>query len=840
VTPEEWKRLRAHFDALCELPADAREAALQALDDTPELIERLRHMLAADTGKRLAEHVVEQAPAIASLVAAALDGVKEQDWIGQRLGPWRILSLAGTGGMGHVFRARRDDGRFQAEAAIKIVSSRFDAARFVQERAVLARLQHPGIARLLDGGECPDGRPFLVMEFVDGQPIDRYCAAQELPPMARLRLVLSAARAAAYAHARAVLHRDLKPDNILVDANGRVSLLDFGVAKLLDADTVDPGLTSARYFTPHYAAPEQLAGEPATTATDVFSLALVLYELLAERHPFADESSAGTGGLSRRVMTGEAIPLGRALRQRGGKVALPGNALRDLDAVLGKALQRDPQQRFASMDAFADELERILSDQPVFTRAASATERAWRWTRRHRLASSGIALGLLGIGLGTALALWQAREAGLQRDAALLEATRAERVAAFLSDVFRAPNPAQSRGSDVSARDLLERGRERIGQELSDDPVLRLRLQRVIADTYRSLGDFDPAESLLREALASAGLESKGELLSDLGWLHAFQGRFEESASRLQEAVELLRAEPREHALINALQRLATPLINLDRLDEAEAAASEALELLAQQPHPDLAQRVSLQGLLAGVAFNRGHLDEAEQRYRESLETNRELHGPRHTGVAVTLNNLATVAFRQGELERASDLYREAIAMQREFFGLDNAQVASPMGSLGLALRRLGHGEAALTTMREAGAIFSTWSGKAHRDALAARLDAAELAVLLERDARDELDYLTEHGEGIAAGSVADCRRGLLAELMAPEPDLSTAKHWIDCLDEQQAPIAVRAQARLMLAWLAPDAESIAQASAQIVQVRPRDALLDRSLQALREKSAPR
>lgn len=842
MNADDWRRLRAHFDALCELDAAERERALATLDEPDELRGRLARMLAADTGERLAEHAGAQAPALARRIGDMSGRHEDAERIGQRLGAWRITALAGSGGMGRVYRAERDDGRYEAEAAIKIVASGVEATRFLHERAVLARLQHPRIARLLDGGECADGRPFLVMEYVDGQPIDRYCDERGLAALARVELALAAARAVAYAHARAVLHRDLKPDNILVDAEGRVKLLDFGVAKLLDADdalsATDPELTSARYFTPRYAAPEQIAGEPATTATDVFALAVVLYELLTDRHPFAD--GAAEGSLSRRVMTGEALPLRQALRRSGAAPLALGNRLRDLEAVLALALQREPLLRFASMDAFADELERVLADQPVRTRPASPGERLWRWARRHRLASAALGLGLAGLTLGASLALWQAREARLQRDAALLEAARAERVAAFLSDVFRAPNPAQSRGSEVSARDLLDRGRERIASELGDDPVLRERLQRVIADTYRSLGDFAPAEELLREALASAGGAPDGELLADLGWLHAFQGRYEDSAARLQEAIALLRVDDPGQALPGALQRLATPLINLGRLDEAEASAQEALDLLAQQDHADLGQRISLQGLLAGVAYNRGRLDEAEERYREALETSRELYGATHTAVAVNLNNLATVAFRSGRLEEATELYRQAIAMQRAYFGLDNAQVASPMSSLGLALRRLGRGEEGLAFLRESAAIFSAWSGPGHGSSLAARLDALELALLLQADPQPELEYLALHGGELEPDSVPGCRSQLLQATAGPAPEVAHVAAWADCLDEKQGAMAFRATARLLLARLAPDPARIQAAAELIEAIAPRDASLDAALAALRaEPAAP-
>jgi serine/threonine-protein kinase len=830
LSSADWARLRGHFDALCELPSATRQVALAEIDENAELLAALQRMLDADSADRLGESAVQQAPNLAQRAEEDLARRSEPDRIGQRLGAWRIDAVLGSGGMGHVYRARRDDGRFETEAAIKIVATGVDARRFLQERDVLARLVHPGIARLLDGGECEDGRPFLVMEYIDGEPIDRWCETHSVAPLQRIALVLEASRAAAYAHARAVLHRDLKPDNILVDSQGRVKLLDFGVAKLLDVDSSSPLLTSDRYFTPRYAAPEQIAAEPATTATDVFALSVILYELLAGRHPFA--SNEQQASLTGRVLTGEAVPLRRALKARPLEL---GSRLRDLEAILGKALQRDPMQRFASVDAFADELERVLEDRPVRTRAPSASERALRWMRRNRLASSALILGLLGVSLGTALAFWQAHEAGKQRDAALLEARRATRVADFLADVFRAPNPERSRGSEVTARELLERGAERISAELGDDPALRLRLQRVIADTYRSLGLFKQAEALLSEALQAADDSARGALLSDLGWVHAFQGRFEDSAARLRQAVELERAVGNESALIDALQRLATPLINLAELDAAEAAAREALAINNRQPGPDLSKRLTLQGLIASVAYNRGDLEAAEVLYSEALLTQRSLPDSSGTAIAVAVSNLATVAFRRVALDEAERRYREAIALQRAHFGIDNAQVAAPMSSLSLTLRRLDRGAEALGVAREAAAIFTQWNGASHRYAIGAQLDSAELALLLGQDAEAELIAVAaalEEAEGLAA---ARCRYQLLRSLADTPQQPEAVGAAAVCLDQHSAPAAHRALAHLHWARLAPDSVRLAAARQQTEDLLPRDPFLDRLAQSLAE-----
>jgi eukaryotic-like serine/threonine-protein kinase len=785
VTPEQWTRLRSLFEALCELDHDARERAISELDEPPELLDRLQRMLSADGASRLRDDVVAQSPALHRRV----DPPVEPDRSGDRLGPWRITATLGEGGMGRVYRAVRDDGRFEAEAAIKIVSSGVDAARFVNERAVLARLQHPGIARLLDGGECADGRPYLVMELVDGLPLDQHCAVHQLPALARVRLVLAAARAAAYAHARAVLHRDLKPDNVMVDARGEVKLLDFGVAKLLDSES-DGGLTSARYFTPRYAAPEQFIDQPVTTATDVFALAVMLHELLTGRHPFS--AADGDDELARRVLSVEPTPLRRALRDSGAARGLADSALRDLSAVLAHGLAREPGQRFQSMDAFADELQRVLEDRAVQTRRPSVRERGWRWARTHPTAAAGLLLGLLSLGLGSGTAIWQAREARLQRDAAVIAATRAERVAQFLVEIFRAPNPAQSRGLEVSARDLLDRGRDRIGSELGDDPSLRARMQAVIADTYRSLGAHDEAEALLDQALLTANPESRAALLMELGWLRAFQGRFAESAASLQEAAGLAQLHAQPLIRIQALQRLATPLINLDRLDEAEAAVTTALELHAAHEAHERARAVSLRELLANIAYGRRQLDRAEALYIGLLDAQRALHGDAHVAVSMALNNLGAVALARARNEDAERYYRQAVEVARGYFGVDNAQVGLPVRGLAISLRRQRRGDEALATMREAAAIFSTWSGATHLNAVGTQLDALELAVLLGAPSTVEQEALAPVIAGLPVDGLAACRWHSLVQLAEAQPDIEAARAARDCLEQRSAPETMR------------------------------------------------
>jgi eukaryotic-like serine/threonine-protein kinase len=808
VTPEDWARLREHFEHLCEQAPESQQEIIDSLDEPLALREQLQRMLRADAESRLQELASEQLPSLHGMVGSDELAIPKRD--GERLGAWRITGSLGAGGMGQVYRARRDDGHFEADAAIKIVSRDVNAAQFVHERSVLARLQHPHIARLLDGGECVDGRPYLVMELVRGKAIDHYCKERSCDSAVIIRLMLDAARAVAYAHVRAVLHRDIKPDNIMVDEQGLVKLLDFGVAKLLDVEH-DGKLTVAECFTPRYAAPEQISRQAVTTASDVFSLAVVLYELVSGRHPFAAGDDAG--GLARRILTSEATPLRRAMRGTRREPSSLTPPLRDLEAVLARALQSDASRRYQDMNAFVDELQRISEDRPVQTRHPGTIEKSLRWAARNRVAALGLVLGVASMLIGSGIALWQAHEASLQRDAAVIEAHRAERVATFLSDVFRAPDPSRSRGEEVSARELLDRSRERITSELADDPLLRQRLQAVMANTYRSLGLFDEAEALLLGALEQAGTEPEPELLSTLGWLHAFQGRFEDSIARLRQAERRAAATGDVPAQISALGRLATPYLNLGDTENAEAVIRESLALAAASGIDDRQHAIAMYGMLANIAFTRGDLDQAELQYQQILKLHLAEHGQTHVDVAQDQSNLATVAFQRGDWPTAERLYRRAIEINRAYFGVENAQIASQTRSLALTLRRSGHFSESLTTFRAAADMSANWNGQEHPSTTSTRLEALELALLMGEGSPAELAQLESVVKSLDADSLLACRHVGLSQWNLTNPDLPAISQSRDCLERLGASEANLAMAEVAVAR-AHDANGIASTDA--------------------------
>ena len=499
TAPAPWEEL---FDELAELPPPERVRRLAELETAdPALAARLARLLAADG--ETAAFFARPAPELlgAGGECAPLAIVLPA---GTRVGSWRLLELLGRGGMGEVYLAERDGGAFVQRAALKLVKRGMDSQaivrRFVRERQILSRLEHPGIARLLDGGSAEDGRPFFVLERVEGVPITEHCRSLGLEE--KLRLVQSVCAAVDSAHHRLVVHRDLKPANILVTADGNAKLLDFGISKLLAGDEEETALLTqldARVLTPAYAAPEQILGEPVTTATDVYALGVLLFELITGALPHTREHrslSALASAVERETAERPSALLRRTDPRLARRVA------GDLDLVVLTALHRDPARRYPSAAALADDLGRFLAGRPLRARPVSGTYRLRKFVGRHRLPVAVAVLGLAALVVGLGMALWQARAAQLAAQRADAEARRAERVKAFLFSVFRQWDPTQSEGPAVSAREMLEKGTRRIDVELAGEPATQADVLDAVARIESNLGLLDPALAHARRALA--------------------------------------------------------------------------------------------------------------------------------------------------------------------------------------------------------------------------------------------------------------------------------------------------------------------------------------------------
>lgn len=644
----------------------------------------------------------------------------------ERIGPYRILRELGRGGLATVYLAQRDEP-FRMEVALKLVRRGLDTEeivqRFRQERQILASLDHPHIAHLLDGGTTADGRPYFVLERIEGEPIDRYAAQAALSLEARLRLFLDVAGAVAYAHTRLVVHRDLKPTNVLVTHEGTVKLLDFGIAKLLDPE-LDPDTAVAtrqglRLLTPAFASPEQARGLPATTATDVYSLGVLLYRLVTGRHPFPLAGLGSAEALERALLGADPPPPSQCLAKAPAEVEDPlwhgaeaTASLRrrlagDLDGILLTALAREPERRYASVERLADDLQRHLEGRPVSARRPTWTYRAGRFARRNKLALAAAGLAAAGLVGGAGAALWQAARAGEARDraeAALTESetqrATAEAVSGFLVDLFEISDPAQSRGAKISARQLLDAGAKRVRTALGPEP----RVQRAMLDTlgqvYLKLGDPEAAEPLLRDALTLPTGSALGaaSLQGRLGLVLVHRGAFDQAVSELKTALASQRQGGSPEELAVTLNALGMARYQQRNFDQAEGALARAWALRRRTFGAAHTATVETLNNLAAVWYQKRRLDAAEAAMREALAFHRANLGEDHPQVATNLNNLAALLLERRRPAEARPLVEAALALRRRLFSPTHAQLAETLNNLG----KIAHAQGDLGSARGA------------------------------------------------------------------------------------------------------------------------------------------
>jgi serine/threonine protein kinase/tetratricopeptide (TPR) repeat protein len=721
---------RRRFEEIADLEAAERTAALAALAaGDAELAIAVEALLAADeaaTEGFLDAGVGGFAPA---LVSEALDAeLPGNIAAGDRIGPYRMRALLGRGGMGEVWEAERADGQFEQIVALKLLKRGMDSEevlrRFLRERQILARLEHPNIARLLDGGIADDGRPFFVLERVEGEPISSWCRARQTVLRARIQLVIDAAEAVAAAHRRLVVHRDLKPSNILVDNQGRVKLLDFGIAKLLTNEPGDDGTIAGpgepgersrleeRVLTPAYAAPEQILGDPVTTATDVYALGVVLYELLTGRLPH-DRGSGSVVALAERLERETLTRPSRAVSVAGEPRkarALTG----DLDTIVLKALAREPSRRYESATALAEDLRRHLDGRPVKARPDSRLYRTRKFVTRHKVGVLFAALALLSLSAGLSIAVWQARRAKTSASIAAANAQRAERVKEFLIGLFEAADPEQS-GGDVPARELIEQAGKRLEVELAGEPLIRADLLEAVARIDRSLGRLDPAASLAEKALAIRAAQLPAEhpgvaaAQGTVGSIRLYQGKIDSALAELEQAMTRLEAtEPPESLLLARVRSdFGNALFLKGRVDEAERMERKVWATYAQVLGEDDLQTANHRRNLGVLLDELDRLEEAEEAYRASQAIFERVLGERHTAVARGYAMLAVLLERRGKLEEAEALLRRALAIQREKLGGAHTVTGQAMQLYAVFLKNRERYDEAEPLYREARALFA-------------------------------------------------------------------------------------------------------------------------------------
>jgi tetratricopeptide (TPR) repeat protein/predicted Ser/Thr protein kinase len=650
---------------------------------------------------------------------------------GLRIGPYRVVRELGRGGMGVVYLAERSDGQFQQRVALKLIKRGMDSdeihRRFLAERQILAQLNHPHIARLLDGGVTGEGQPWFAIEYVDGRPITAHCDARRLGPEERLRLFLDVCDAVRYAHQNLVVHRDLKPSNILVTAEGRAKLLDFGIAKLLREEPgAEAGLTRTglQVMTPQYAAPEQVSGGPVTTATDVYALGAVLYELLTGRRAHRLDSYTPTE-VERVVCQVEpeapSAAAAGALRKR-----LRG----DLDTITLTALQKAPDRRYSTVEQLAADIRRHLDGLPVSARPDTIGYRAAKFVRRHRLgvvAGAAVALSLVAGLAGTA---WQARVAAERARTASAEAAKERAVRDFLVRLFQASAPQQALGREVTARELLDRGRHELDTALVAQPAVRSELLSVVANVYSALGLAPQSDTLFGQAVALMrtlpGNHDAELSAALLGWGSNLmvQSRFDEVEPLFQEAVDRLRRrEPEGPDLAPALRGLGRVQTYTGNHAKASALLREALAIDLRYHGAGSWQVAEDSDVLGYELLREGQVSAADTMIGAALAIRRRVLPADHPSLLWTVGNLAAVRRAQGNDAEAERLFEEVLAGQRRIFPNGHSELVHTLVDLGDLLAARGR-------FAEAESLLAPEAAR-HRALLGPDNDHA--AMLLER-----------------------------------------------------------------------------------------------------------
>ena len=664
---------------------------------------------------------------------AAAAGRMLRQMVGDRIGQYRVLRTLGVGGMGEVYLAERADAEFDQQVAIKVVypgaPSRGVHSRLKIERRILAQLDHPNIAHLLDGGSLPDGTSYIVMEYVDGLPIDTYCDSNRLNVEARLKLFQTVCAAVHYAHQNLIVHRDLKPSNILVTASGVPKLLDFGIAKLLDDrqavhHTVAVTHADLRVMTPDHASPEQVRGNAITTASDIYVLGVLLYKLLAGVSPFViptmrlvDIERAiceDEPALPSHAIRAEAAQTPAMAEARNTTVKRLRRSLRgDLDNIVLMAMRKEPERRYGSSQQMAADIQRYLDGKPVMARRDTLSYRTAKFVRRHWLPVAAVAsLTFLILAFATttyeqSLRIAAERDrAAEQRALADRERVRAEEVSSFLVNLFKLSDPQENRGNRVTARELLDLGAKKLQAGLQDQPATKSALLGTVGAVYNSLGQYQDALPILTESLTllpQSHDKARVATLIELGSARSHAGDLAGAEAPLQEAMRLSQSEfgSSSQEAGRSLRALGQLRYQQSRMVDARELFNRSLEILesTSAPATDIS---ALLDDLATVYVGEQQWTLAWKTYERALEVDRRILGDDHPRVAMRLNNLAIVAQNIGDLKRAEELFRDAIRRDERAYGDQHYETGAARGNYGLLLQREGRLSEAEPLLRSA------------------------------------------------------------------------------------------------------------------------------------------
>jgi eukaryotic-like serine/threonine-protein kinase len=685
-TGERWARIKELFEVAADLGPDQRTNLLEKeCGGDHALRGEVESLLKSD---ERTEGFIEQ-PAFA-IPRDLFPENAGQPFVGRKFGAYQVIREIGRGGLGAVYLAARADDEYHKQVAIKLVRRGLDTEdilrRFRNERQILAQLDHPNIARLIDGGTTDDGLPYFVMEYVNGVPINAYCDANALSTTERLKLFRKVCEAITYAHQNLVIHRDLKPSNILVTQEGEPKLLDFGIAKLLSAgdELFTRTIPALRVMTPEYASPEQVKGDRIMTTSDVYSLGVVLYELLSGHRPYRlktrtleEVARAITQQEPERPSTAAAKGAGNSKTQIPNPKLLRG----DLDNIVLMAMRKEPARRYASVGQFSEDVRRHLEELPVRARKDTVTYRVSKFVKRHRIGVSAAALILSSLVAGLVITLAQVRTARRER-------AKAEAISAFLQKTLRASDPAVNLGSQPTVKDLLDDASKRLATEaLSDQPEVRAELQRIIGISYLSLGQYDLAQQNLLAAhqtqiqiYGDAGTETlkTSVFLANL-WAGA-KGDYAKANKFYRANLPRLRAEQKKGKI--SVYYLSSALNGFALLHRAQGDSKEAENLLEEQlalrPLLSPEQKNDLgvvQAVLALTEADQGKFDEAIKTLRERIEAIRQQKGNETPELCASLTGLGSFLIEKGAFAEAEENLRAAETVYRRLYSAANMQL---------------------------------------------------------------------------------------------------------------------------------------------------------------------
>lgn len=762
-----WKAIEDLFLELEGLPSAAQREALEQVEDAAVRRE-VEELLAAD-GTEI------EAP-LADAIDATLKGVSVRP-AEMQVERYELLEEIGRGGMGTVFLARRDDQQYHMRVAVKVARHGVFHSdirdRMRQERHILAGLDHPNICKLLDGGTTEQGMPYFVMEYIEGEPIDVYCERHGLSVAERIRLFRQICGALHYAHRQLVIHRDLKPSNILVTAEGVPKLLDFGIAKLLD-DSAETGVSvttplvtrsGVRLLTPAYASPEQLQGQSLSTASDVYSLGVLLFRLLTDRLPYRLEG-ASYGEMERLICEHEP-PLASSVTAESSEGTVQARSrqlLGDLDNIVAMALRKEPETRYASVDQLADDLDRHTAGEMVRARPHTLTYRTSKFIRRNLAAVIALSLIILSLTVGLGIALWQARVAAFERQKAEEQRevaeeqrevaeeqrliaqralARAESATELTIEIFEVSDPSIARGNTVTVREVLDTAVPRIRNRLPEDSLDRADLLAVLGRIYQGLGLYGSSDPLLQEALKIQIIAGTDPLevaarQNQLGELRLAQGQPVDAESYFRKSLVLRRqAEaPDPRAVAESLINLGAALFHQRHLEDAEVVYLQGLELLRPILPADHEVFIEPLSNLGVVRWQQGRLEEAEAHLVEALAISRNRLGDDHPKTVGVTANLATLFHSQKKFALALPLAEQVLEIRRKIFGEFHDLVAMSLNTLAVLHYELGHLDEAESLHHRAIAIKELTLGNTHPSTISSRNNLAYL-LLARGDATD-------------------------------------------------------------------------------------------------------